>query len=83
MRMEHAPVSRSRRRAVNVSLDEATVLIAKEMGMNISEICQQALAAEVQRERMLRWQAEHRDAIEANNAWVDKNGLPLAGLAIL
>jgi antitoxin CcdA len=81
--MKHAPVSPARRRAVNVSLDADTVAAAKDLGIPISQICQAALAAEVTRERMLRWQNEHRDAIEAHNAWVDKHGLPLADLPIL
>lgn len=81
--MEHAPVSPARRRAVNVSLEEATVIAAKELGIDISQSCQTALAAAVKLERMRRWQDEHREAIEANNAWIDKHGLPLADLAIL
>ena len=39
----------------------------------------QAIIAEAMRvEKTRRWQAENAAAIEANNAWVEKNGLPLA-----
>ena len=78
MRMKHAPVSSARRRAVNVSLDEATVMTAKEMGINISKACQEALDKEIRRERDRKWNEDNREAIAANNAWVEEHGLPLA-----
>ena len=75
--MKHAPISPPRKRAVNLSLEEQTVIDARALGINLSEHCQKALAAEVKREHERRWKEENREAIELHNAWVEKNGLPL------
>lgn len=69
--------SGSRRRATNVSLPADTVAAAKELGINVSQACEAGLSAAVTIERKRRWQEENREAIEAHNAWVEKNGLPL------
>lgn len=68
----------SPRKATNVSLPSDTVAMAKELGINVSKACEAGLAAEVKKEWERRWKEEHRDAIEANNAWVENHGLPLA-----
>jgi antitoxin CcdA len=68
---------RSPRRPTNVSLPSDTVARAKELGINVSKACEAGLTAEVKKEWERRWKEEHREAIEANNAWVEKHGLPL------
>ena len=78
--MKHTPVSPARRRAVNVSLDKATVTAAKELGINISQSCQTALAAAVKLERERRWKEEHRGHFDDWNRWVEENGMPLGDL---
>ena len=75
--MKHVAISVSKRRAVNVSLEEQTVADARELGINLSKVCQTALAAEVKRERERRWIEDNWDAIQSSNAWVEKHGLPL------
>ncbi len=75
--MKHVPISASKRRAVNVSLEERTVADARELGINLSKVCQTALAAEIKRERERRWIEDNWDAIQSSNAWVEKHGLPL------
>ncbi len=77
MRMKHEPVSPTRRRAVNVSLDDTTIVAAKELGINISQVSQAAVAAEVKRERERRWKEEHEGHFADWNSWTEKNGLPL------
>lgn len=79
MRMASRAVrsSDSPRRATNVSLAADTVAAAKELGINVSQACEAGLAAAVKKERERRWKEEHWEAIQANNAWVEKNGLPL------
>ena len=76
--MEHERVSKPKRRPVNLSLEADTIAAARELGINISQACDQALATAVKLERERRWTEENRQAIEANNAWVEKHGLPLA-----
>lgn len=80
MRMKHKPVSPARRRAVNVSLEVETVAAAKDYGINISQACQRALAAEVKQERERRWKEEHQTLFDEWNRWTEVNGLPLAEL---
>lgn len=65
------------RRATNISLDTKLVDCARELGINISRACEQGLAKQVSAERTRRWQEENREAIQAYNAWIDQNGVPL------
>ncbi|MDO7841564.1 type II toxin-antitoxin system CcdA family antitoxin [Sphingomonas immobilis] len=71
-----------RRRSVNLSLDEAVVAEAREYGISLSRTSEAALAKAVKEERWRRWQEENRDAIEANNRWVEENGIPYADLRL-
>ena len=77
MRMEHAAIARTKRRAVNVSLDEELVKAAKEAGINISQVSEAALRAATKAEQDRRWKEESRAAFAYWNTWVEKNGLPL------
>lgn len=70
--------SPSGKRAINVTLNKNIVADAKDLGINISQSCERGLAAEIKRVREAQWLSENREAIEATNAWVEKNGLPLA-----
>ena len=66
------------RRPTNVSLDAALIESAKELGINVSRACEEGLAKEVSAERSRRWQEENSAAIDAYNALIDENGIPLA-----
>lgn len=73
------PSSRSARRATNVTLPEALLQQAREMGINLSQACERGLAAEIAMLRAERWLAENRAAIAAWNAHIaPPHGLPLA-----
>lgn len=74
MRMKHATI---KRRPVNLSLDEANVAAARELGLNLSQTCDRALAIEVRNERDRRWKQENAAWIAAHHAWVETNELPL------
>jgi antitoxin CcdA len=78
MRMKQDSIGSGKRKPVNLSLDTGVVEAARAVGINLSQICEAALrdAAKVERDRL--WQEENREAIEAWNAWVEENGLPLA-----
>jgi antitoxin CcdA len=76
--MKHARISANGKRPVNISVDADLVTGARELGLGISRICEEALAAAVKKERVARWQEENREAIEGWNQWVAENGLPLA-----
>jgi antitoxin CcdA len=68
----------ARKRSTNVSLNENLVAEAKELGISVSAACEVGLAAAVKAERDARWKQENQAAIESYNAWVRKNGVPLA-----
>ncbi len=68
----------SPRRATNVTLPEALLREAREMGINLSQACERGLAAEVAAARRSRWLEENREAMEAWNEHVDQQDLPLA-----
>lgn len=76
--LHHKLKSASGKRAINVSLNPETVAGAKELGINISQACELGLAAKIKQVREEKWLAENMEAIKATNAWVEKNGLPLA-----
>jgi antitoxin CcdA len=76
--MKHDPITSGKRKAVNLSLDTGVVAAARNAGLNLSQVCEAAIRTATKAEQDRRWQEEHREAIEANNAWVEQHGLPLA-----
>ena len=76
--MKHERISSSKRKSVNLSIDSELVANAKAMGINLSQTCEAALGAALKKEREEQWIKENWDAIQSTNAWVEKNGLPLA-----
>lgn len=66
------------KRATNVSLSEALIADARDLGINVSRACEDGLSTEVRRERAKRWLQENESAFEAWNAYVEQNGVPLA-----
>lgn len=76
---ERASVTATRR-PINLSIDPVVLADAKALGINISRVCESALAAQVQQLRREQWLAENREAMDDYNAYVEANGLPLAHL---
>lgn len=66
------------KRPVNLSINARTVDLAKELGMNLSQTVDSFLTAEVHRRYWERWNDDNKDAIDAYNARVEQEGLPLA-----
>jgi antitoxin CcdA len=65
------------RKPTNLSLDSALVEDARELGINLSRACEEALRREIAAERGRRWKEENAAGIAASNAYVEKYGLPL------
>ncbi|NML12573.1 type II toxin-antitoxin system CcdA family antitoxin [Sphingobium sp. AR-3-1] len=65
------------RKATNLSLDVDLVADAKELGINLSRACEEALRSEIAAERGRRWKEDNAAGIAASNAYVEKHGLPL------
>ncbi|MFL5288419.1 MAG: type II toxin-antitoxin system CcdA family antitoxin [Rhodopila sp.] len=66
------------KRATNVSLAEALVAEARELGVNVSRACEEGLESAVRRERARRWQEENVEGFRSWNAFVERHGVPLA-----
>lgn len=66
------------RRATNVTLPEPLLREARALDINLSQACEQGLAAAVAERRRAAWLAENRAAMDAWNAHVEESGLPLA-----
>lgn len=65
-------------KASKVSLSETLIAEAKAWHINIS----QAAEADVRRavlEKPAEWLTANREALDSSNAYVEQNGLPLAG----
>lgn len=65
---------------VNLSIDEAVVADARELGINLSRVAEAAIAEAARAERNRRWQEENRAALDAYAREVAEHGLPLARL---
>ncbi len=75
VRFRHA---NSRKRPTNVSLSETLVDEARELGINVSQACEEGLAAAVKAENGRRWKEENADSIREYNKWIAEHGNPLA-----
>lgn len=75
--MDHAPIDPLHQRHVMVAIDEELAAAIDTLGLDLSNIVDRALVAEVKGERERQWRVENREAIQAWNVWMDKNGLPL------
>lgn len=73
LRFDDAP-----KRPINLSLNSKVLELARELGMNLSQTVDALLADEVRRRYWQRWNEENKEAVEAYNARVEKEGLPLA-----
>ena len=66
------------RRATNVTLPVDLLAEARGLGLNVSQICERGLRAEIARSRAEQWREDNRDALASSNDYVERHGLPLA-----
>ena len=71
-------VAATSRRATNITLPDELLGKARALKINISQVCERGLAAEVAKETRRRWLVENGAAMNAWNEFVETNGLPLA-----
>ena len=67
-----------KKKATNLSLDQDLLRDARALGVNISAAAETGVSEAVRKAKGEAWLKENRAAIEANNRWVEENGLPLA-----
>jgi antitoxin CcdA len=72
--MEKTAQRSAPKRATNLSLSAATLDLAKAMDINLSSTVDRLLAAEVRRLYKSHWQAHNREAIDAYNARIEREG---------
>jgi len=65
------------RRPTNVTLPVELVAEAKALNINVSQACESGLARSVAEARRARWLEDNKEAIEAYNSMVERDGLPL------
>ncbi len=75
--MKHDPIASGKRKPVNLSLDTGVIAVAREAGLNLSQISEAAISLEARKARDRKWKEDHREHIAEWNAWVETNGLPL------
>jgi antitoxin CcdA len=71
-------IDKSPKRPTNLSLNARVLDMARELGMNLSQTVDTLLAQEVQRRYWERWNQDNKEAVDAYNARIEREGLPLA-----
>jgi len=66
------------RKATNLSIDPDLIEEAKALGVNASRAAEAGVREAVRAAKAEAWLRENAEAIASSNAWVEKNGLPLA-----
>jgi len=68
------------KRPLNLSFNSSLLEAAKLLNINLTELLERRVVEVLKQEAMSRWQAENREAIEASNQFVERNGLWSDGL---
>ena len=68
----------TQKRPVNLSINARTLERARELGMNLSKTVDAFLQEEVKRRYWEKWRDDNREAFDAYNERIKKDGLPLA-----
>lgn len=80
--MKHDQALSRKRKPVNLSLNTEIVAAAREVGINLSRVTEDALRLATKAERERRWLEDNREAIQSFNEWYAREGDPLAGLRV-
>lgn len=73
---------RTPRRATNLTLSAEATRRAKEYGLNISRIAEDAIIEAVRRHEGELWKQRNAEAIKNHNEWVEQHGLTLESLRL-
>jgi len=65
----------ARKRRTNLTLNEDLVRAARELGLNLSEVAEEALGRAVRAHAKRQWEEENAEAIRAHNERVAKHGV--------
>ena len=68
----------SARKATNVTLDAVLLERARSLNINVSQACEEGLSRAVAAKQAAMWLQDNQVALDSSNAYVEKQGLPLA-----
>ena len=68
------------KRKTSLSLDAAALAAARDLGVNVSAVADEALRRAVAEARRRRWLDDNADAFAAQSEWHERNGHPLADI---
>jgi len=71
-------ISKTGRRATNVTISKELLDEARELKVNISQAAEQGLAQANAEKRSALWLEKNRSALDSSNQYVERHGLPLA-----
>ncbi|MGB8818341.1 MAG: type II toxin-antitoxin system CcdA family antitoxin [Rhizobiaceae bacterium] len=61
-----------------MTIDSDLIAEAQSLSVNLSRSAEEGIRKAVAAAKSMRWKEENASAIEDANAWVGRNGLPLA-----
>lgn len=65
------------KKPTNLSLDQALINEARELGVNLSQAAEGGLREAVSKAKSEQWNRDNKEAIEYYNDYIKENGLPL------
>lgn len=66
------------RSKVNLTLDTKVSAEARQLGLNMSRLAEEAIASAVKEERNRLWREQNKDALEAYGREIEREGLALS-----
>lgn len=66
------------KRKTSITLDARALASAKDLGINVSAVAEAALVTAIADAKRRKWLIENAEAFEAQAAWHERNGHPLA-----
>lgn len=73
--MSYAQAKRGRKIATNLSVRAEIVMEARGLGLNLSEVFEDALCESIRREKEKTWRERNRRAISDYNERIERGGL--------
>jgi antitoxin CcdA len=71
------------RRRIKVTLAAPNLAAARKLGIDVSDVCDAALAEAVRRAKAEAWAQENAGALAERRSWIGMNGTPLADIQVL
>lgn len=63
------------KKSVNLSVDAEVLSVAKELGINLSQVLESELRKLTEDARVAKWSRENKAHIDSYNAYIERNGV--------